>query len=209
MGVSMQLEMMSDAIDETLDKDEAEEETEELTNQVTQSSQNTTLQRIFLWFPPDHGNFIHGKLAMLGTQVLDEIGVDVASQVCFPHMAVVCCADTERVLILTYRLLSAKCSFLRLLKGASEQLTRKSITAKHGMQMFFSTDNTMPFKFRSAHCLCKFGFWANCGFCSNAAAPARNVAAPPESSAEVDDLERRLASLRRIWVWTAEERTCL
>ena len=42
MAVSMQLEMMSDAIDETLDKDEAEE-TEELTNQVTQSSQNTTL----------------------------------------------------------------------------------------------------------------------------------------------------------------------
>nr|CAB3498654.1 unnamed protein product [Digitaria exilis] len=32
----------------------------------------------------------------------------------------------------------------------------------------------------------------------NAAAPARNVTAPPESSAEVDDLERRLASLRRI-----------
>ncbi|GJM95980.1 hypothetical protein PR202_ga12780 [Eleusine coracana subsp. coracana] len=31
----------------------------------------------------------------------------------------------------------------------------------------------------------------------NAAAPAKNVA-PPESSAEVDDLERRLASLRRI-----------
>lgn len=31
---SMQIEMMSDAIDETLDKDEAEEETEELTNQV-------------------------------------------------------------------------------------------------------------------------------------------------------------------------------
>uniref|UniRef100_A0A0A9FPD5 Uncharacterized protein n=1 Tax=Arundo donax TaxID=35708 RepID=A0A0A9FPD5_ARUDO len=31
----------------------------------------------------------------------------------------------------------------------------------------------------------------------NAVAPARNVA-PPESSAEVDDLERRLASLRRL-----------
>jgi len=39
MSVSMQLEMMSDAIDETFDKDEAEEETEELTNQVTQSFQ--------------------------------------------------------------------------------------------------------------------------------------------------------------------------
>jgi hypothetical protein len=34
MALSVQLEMMSDAIDETLDKDEAEEETEELTNQV-------------------------------------------------------------------------------------------------------------------------------------------------------------------------------
>ena len=150
---------------------------------------------------------------MSGVQVLDEIGVDVASQVCFQHMAVVCCADTEWVLILTYRLLSAKCSFLRLLKGASEQLTRKSITATLGMQMIFqiSTDNTMPFKFRSGAVSLHvaFAIWANCGFCSNAPAHARNVAAPPESSAEVDDLERRLASLRRIWVWAAEERTCL
>ncbi|WVZ59910.1 hypothetical protein U9M48_009994 [Paspalum notatum var. saurae] len=32
----------------------------------------------------------------------------------------------------------------------------------------------------------------------NSAAPVRNVATPPESSAEVDDLEKRLASLRRI-----------
>ena len=106
-----------------------------------------------------------------------------------------------------------KCSFLRLLKGASEQLTRKSITATLGMQMIFqiSTDNTMPFKFRSGALSLHvaFAIWANCGFCSNAAAPARNVAAPPESSAEVDDLERRLASLRRIWVWAAKEGTCL
>jgi hypothetical protein len=28
-------------------------------------------------------------------QVLDEIGVDVASQVCFQHMAFVCYADIE------------------------------------------------------------------------------------------------------------------
>ncbi|KAJ1294429.1 hypothetical protein BS78_01G145800 [Paspalum vaginatum] len=32
----------------------------------------------------------------------------------------------------------------------------------------------------------------------NSGAPVRNVATPPESSAEVDDLEKRLASLRRI-----------
>lgn len=37
---SVQIEMMSDAIDETLDKDEAEEESEELTNQVQQPLSN-------------------------------------------------------------------------------------------------------------------------------------------------------------------------
>ncbi|KAK9937046.1 hypothetical protein M0R45_013863 [Rubus argutus] len=50
--MDMTIEMMSESIDETLDKDEAEEETEELTNQ----------------------GIIGGLI------VLDEIGVDIASQ---------------------------------------------------------------------------------------------------------------------------------
>lgn len=75
----MQIEMMSDAIDETLDKDEAEEETEELTNQVK--------YRIFvfvfcLWVDLMPWNF---TLAFFW-QVLDEIGVDIASQVGFSEI---------------------------------------------------------------------------------------------------------------------------
>lgn len=97
MAVSIQLEMMSDAIDETLDKDEAEEETEELTNQVTQSFQIPVHKEISSLISTRSRKFHpwYTGLAMSGIQVLDEIGVDVASQVFFQHMAVVCCADTE------------------------------------------------------------------------------------------------------------------
>ena len=81
----LQIEMMSEAIDETLDKDEAEEETEELTNQV----------RYFIYwqFSLFHFSFIgiasikfffHTALTyIVDYQVLDEIGVDIASQVGF------------------------------------------------------------------------------------------------------------------------------
>lgn len=72
----MQIEMMSESIDETLDKDEAEEETEELTNQV--KSRCPGLFSFYRFVPIIFSNS-HFSIS----QVLDEIGVDIASQVCF------------------------------------------------------------------------------------------------------------------------------
>ena len=71
--------MMSEAIDETLDKDEAEEETEDLTNQVCYCNSNHKI----------HTYLVFSKLPLSDSflcivsflQVLDEIGVGVASQV--------------------------------------------------------------------------------------------------------------------------------
>lgn len=83
----LQIEMMSEAIDETLDKDEAEEETEELTNQVRYFIYWYIFVLIYFFvslalFPL---SFSPTTLIykLLTDQVLDEIGVDIASQVGF------------------------------------------------------------------------------------------------------------------------------
>lgn len=68
--VLVQIEMMSESIDETLDKDEAEEETEELTNQACFGS--CYLPLVVL---------VQNLTVFSLLQVLDEIGVDIASQV--------------------------------------------------------------------------------------------------------------------------------
>ncbi|KAK7267420.1 hypothetical protein RIF29_20094 [Crotalaria pallida] len=65
-------EMMSDAIDDALDNDEAEDETEELTNQTEMMS-----DAIDDALDNDEAE---DETEELTNQVLDEIGVDVVSQ---------------------------------------------------------------------------------------------------------------------------------
>ena len=85
-----QIEMMSESIDETLDKDEAEEETEELTNQVQLTA--------WIFFSSYWGHCIPLPplvylILWFFLQVLDEIGVDIASQVsCFEILNYLACS---------------------------------------------------------------------------------------------------------------------
>lgn len=83
----MQIEMMSESIDETLDKDEAEEETEELTNQVKQRQPQSLFLLTHTRTHTHSQSFDTILLCLIYIfcifQVLDEIGVDIASQVGF------------------------------------------------------------------------------------------------------------------------------
>jgi len=74
--------MMSESIDETLDKDEAEEETEELTNQVNINNQLLNYTACYYKYS------LFLIFSFYSWQVLDEIGVDIASQVGFGHSIV-------------------------------------------------------------------------------------------------------------------------
>ncbi|KAF9586981.1 hypothetical protein IFM89_039853 [Coptis chinensis] len=73
------IEMLSESIDETLDKDEAEEETEELTNQVSKYLSNQSFQYTTVTFNRIQLLSLCG-FCMFCLSVLDEIGVDIASQ---------------------------------------------------------------------------------------------------------------------------------
>ncbi|RRT46303.1 hypothetical protein B296_00036448 [Ensete ventricosum] len=70
MGAMNKSEMMSDSIDDVLDNDEAEDEIEDLTSQV------------IITFSPFQEVYLNICNYFEKHQVLDEIGVDVASQVC-------------------------------------------------------------------------------------------------------------------------------
>ncbi|RXH86876.1 hypothetical protein DVH24_022149 [Malus domestica] len=147
--MDMTIEMMSESIDETLDKDEAEEETEELTNQVEYRHPYSSF--VFLVQVYQH-YLINPELKYFIFQVLDEIGVDIASQLSSAPKGRIASRTTVNVAP-------------RNAENVASRNAAENVASRNA-------ENVAP---------------------KNAA----NVVNSSESS-DVEDLEKRLASLRRL-----------